>query len=171
MDLKDYYKVGFIMKPHGLKGEVTVSLDADSPADWNTLKSVFVLIRGQLVPHFIEQISLKNNKAFVKFEDVNDAASAIKLQKSALYLLKSNRPALQRGDFYNDEVVEFMVTDEEQGVLGTVSRVEQVGPNRFLIVRYDQKEVMIPVIGPFILHISKSRKEIIVSLPKGFLEL
>lgn len=159
------------MKPHGLKGEVTVTWDSNAPVDWNTLKSVFVLIRGQLVPHFIERVSHKNNKAFVKFEDVNDVASASKLQKSSLYLLKTSRPKLKRGDFYDDEVIGFEVRDATAGIIGTITRIEQAGPNRFLIVAYHQKEVMIPVVGPFITTILKSKKQMFVNLPPGFVEI
>lgn len=159
------------MKPHGLKGEVTVSLDPDSPADWRKLKSVFVHIRGQFVPYFIKGISLKGDKAFVKFEDVSSFDEAKKLQKQALYLEKAARPKLQRGHFYNDEVVQFSVEDTHLGVLGNVVAVEQANQGRFLIVAHNTKELMIPVNGPFISRISKSTRKITVTLPEGFLDI
>lgn len=171
MTKTDLYRVGFIMKPHGLKGEVTVSLDPDSPADWSNLKSVFVDIKGQIVPYFIESISLKGDKVFVKFEDVSSIDDARKLQKHSLYLQKKHRPKLQRGDFYNDEVIHFVVEDATLGALGRVVAVEQTNQSRFLIIEHNTKELMIPVTGPFITGINKSKQKISVNLPDGFLDI
>lgn len=159
------------MRPHGLKGEVTISLDADSPADWENLKSIFIEKKSQLVPYFIEHISVRNDKAFVKLEDVNTPEEAALLKSGSLYLPKESRPKLARGEFYNEEVIGFEVFDDVHGPLGFVEDVEQAGPNRFLIVTHIQKEVMIPVNGPFITGINKSKKKISVNLPDGFLDI
>lgn len=159
------------MKPHGLKGEVTVSLDVNEPADWENLKSVFIEKKSQLVPYFIESISVRNDKAFVKLEEVNTPEYAALLKGGSIYLPKKSRPKLARGEFYNEEVIGFEVIEDALGALGSVQDVEVAGPNRFLIVKYNKKEVMIPVIGPFITGINKSKKKISVSLPDGFLDI
>ncbi len=159
------------MRPHGLKGEVTISLDAEAPVDWENLKLIFVEKKSQLVPYFIESISVRNDKAFVKLDDVNTPELASALKGSSLYLSKESRPKLERGEFYNEDVIGFEVFDDVHGPLGFVEDVEQAGPNRFLIVSYLQKEIMIPVNGPFIKSINKSKKKINVSLPDGFLDI
>lgn len=66
MNINELYKAGFVMRPHGLKGEVTISLDVDAPADWDSLKSIFLEVKSQLVPYFIETISVRHDKAFLK---------------------------------------------------------------------------------------------------------
>lgn len=159
------------MKTHGLKGEITISLDAEAPVDWENLKTIFIERKSQLVPYFIESISVRNDKAFVKLDDVNTPELASSLKGSSLYLSKESRPKLQRGEFYNEDVIGFEVLDDIHGPLGFVEDVEQAGPNRFLILSYLQKEIMIPVNGPFIKSINKSKKKISVSLPDGFLEI
>lgn len=159
------------MRPHGLKGEVTISLDADAPVDWENLKMVFIEKKSQLVPYFIDSISVRNDKAFVKLDDVSTPEQASLLKGTSLYLPKESRPKLERGEFYNEDVIGFEVFDETHGPLGFVEDVEQAGPNRFLILSYIQKEIMIPVNGPFIKSINKSKKKISVSLPDGFLDI
>lgn len=159
------------MKPHGLKGEVTISLDATAPANWSLIKTIFIDIKGQFVPYFVEAMSVKGSKAFVKFEDVTSLDDAKKLQKHALYIQKADRPKLQRGGFYNDEVIDFTVEDTNLGVLGRVKAVEQTSQSRFLIVDHNTKELMIPVSGPFIFGINKSKRKITVTLPEGFLDI
>jgi 16S rRNA processing protein RimM len=171
MNLKDYYKAGFIMRPHGLKGEVTISLDADSPAEWESVETVMIEVKGRLLPYFITSASLKGNKAFLKLEDVDTPEVASQLKGCSLFLLKDSRPKLERGDFYNDEVIGFEVEDETIGLLGIVEDVEQAGTNRFLIISYQNKEVMIPAHQPLLKSMNKSKKKITVNLPEGFLDI
>ena len=76
MNLQDCYKIGLISKPHGLKGEVNVLIEEGTPLDFTVLDAVFVLLKDQLVPLFIETSSVKGNKAYVKFEDINTVEEA-----------------------------------------------------------------------------------------------
>lgn len=165
------YKIGFIMKPHGLKGQVTVSLDPEAPADFDAIDTVFLQQREQLVPYFIEAISLKGNRAFLKLEDVNSPEDAERISRSAIYLPKTTRPKSERGAFYDDEVIGFEVVDSNLGSLGTAVEVIRAGGNRLLSVKQSEREVLIPVNSPFIDSVNKSRKRISVTLPDGFLDI
>ncbi len=171
MDIADCYKIGYILKLHGLKGGVTISIDEDTPNDFETLTTVFLLQAHQLVPYFIENISLKGNKAFVKFEDVDTAETAEQITKTAIYLPKTERPKSGRGEFYEDEIAGFRVEDVQLGELGVIKEVMAAGANRLLVMEFEDREVLIPINGPFIKSINKSRKKISVELPDGFLDI
>jgi 16S rRNA processing protein RimM len=171
MNQESCFKIGVIAKPHGLKGEVTVLLE-DSQVDWENLKSAFILTKaGQFVPYFIETISVRGSKAFLKFEDVNSPELAASISKREIFLPKSERPKSGKGEFYDDEITGFEVSDETVGALGVVVGVEMSGVNRLVVVKGNDKEVLIPVNSPFILSINKSRKKISVNLPEGFLDI
>ncbi len=159
------------MKPHGLKGQVTISLDPEAPEDFTPIETVFVESNERLLPYFIEAISLKGRKAFLKFQEVDTPEQAQKICKSAIYLPKSMRSKSGRGEFYDDEVIGFEVLDREFGSLGKITEIIQAGPNKLLSVDYHGKEVLIPLNSPFIQGINKSRKKITVTLPEGFLEI
>jgi len=171
MTVKECYKVGFITKPHGLKGEVTVSLDPDSPADWEALEVIFIEQNTSLVPYFIESVSLRRDRAFLKLEEISTPEMATLLKNHSLYLPKESRPKPETGDFYDDEVIGFVVEDTETGEIGSVKLIERAGLSRFLIIDYRQKEVMIPVQPPLLKSINRSKKRIRVSLPEGFLDI
>jgi len=170
MNISDCYKAGYVAKTHGLKGEVTIVISVDCP-DPASLKIFFVDINQNLVPHFIQTVSVKGDKAFLKLEDVNTPEEAAKLKGCSLYLPKTERPKLSRGEFYSEEVVGFEVIDIENGSLGVVKEVFEHGLSRHLVVVRDQKEVMIPTNGPFIQGINKAKKKITVTLPDGFLDI
>ena len=169
MNKQDCYSIGYISKTHGLKGEVTAIIT--EPIELDSIESVFIEIKGTLVPHFIKSFSDRTDKAFIKFEDVNTIEQAMGLKGSTLYLSKSERPPLKRGEFYNDEIVGFVIEDENLGHLGFLKQVIQSGPSRLLEIDCNGKEILIPVNGPFIKSINKSKKTIRVSLPEGFLDI
>lgn len=146
-------------------------LEDDAPADISSIGSVFVERNNRLVPYFIQSVSAQGKKAFVKFEDVDTPEAAATISKQALYVPKSLRPKSARGEFYDDEVIDFEVHDNEKGLLGKISDVIQAGPNRLLVTQYQSKEVLIPTNGPFITSVNKKRRRINVELPEGFLEI
>ena len=174
MDISACFNIGYIVKTHGLKGEVTISLIGYTVEDLASIRKdypVFIDINNHLVPYFIQAISASGKKALVKFEDVNTLEDAASLAKRSLYLQKAVRAKTQRGEFYDDEVINFSVTDEEKGELGKIIEVIQAGPNRLLALEHEGREVLIPVNSPFIRRINKSKKIITVSLPDGFLDI
>lgn len=171
MDINNCYKIGLVLKPHGLKGEVTISLDPEAPEDIADLESLFLEKNNKLIPYFIEAISVRGDKAFVKFEDVSTPEAAGDISKSALYLPKATRPKAAKGEFYDDEIMGFEVTDETAGAIGTIEDIMQAGVNKLLVVVQGEKEVLIPVNSPFIVNINKTKKTIAVNLPEGFLDI
>ncbi len=171
MEIADCFKIGYVQKTHGLKGEVTIALEVGAPDEMDAITSIFLEVKGRLVPYFIEAISLKGDKAFVKFEDVDSSEQANQLKGASLYLPKAVRPKAKRGEFYNDEIIGFVVNDASAGKLGTVVRVENEEVNPLLIVQQEEKEISIPINAPFITSVNKSAKKIEVDLPEGLLDL
>jgi 16S rRNA processing protein RimM len=169
MDKQSCYKIGYISKTHGLKGGVTAVLS--EAGDFKSLESIFVEINHNLVPYFIESYSDRGDKGFIKFENINTFEQAETLKGCSIYLSKTVRPKLKRGDFYNDEVTGFEVEDLHHGFLGEVKEIVESGANRLLSIDRSGKEVLIPVNGPFIKSVNKSKKKIQTELPEGFLDL
>ena len=158
------------MKPHGLKGEVTVMLEDEAPTDFSAIDSVFLEQNNRLVPYFIETLSGQGKKVFMKLEDVDSPEAAKLIAKQSVYVPKSLRPKPPRGKFYDDEIIDFEVYDHQIGLLGKIDGVI-AGPNRLLSIQYQGKEILIPTNGPFIKAVNKAKKRIDVELPEGFLEI
>ena len=159
------------MKPHGLKGQITMMLEDDAPTDLYSLDSVFLEQNNRLVPYFIETVSGQGNKVFLKFEGIDSAEAAKMISRLSVYISKSLRPMREGAEFYDDEIHHFEVLDIHLGLLGKIDDVVAAGPNRLLSLKYQGKEVLIPTNGPFIKSIDKTKKRIEVELPEGFLEI
>ncbi len=170
MNVDSCFPIAYVLKSHGLKGEVTLTLLPECPS-FDGIQSVFLQIRSQLVPHFIESSSVKGIRAYVKFEGVNSAEDAEGLRGSSIYLPRSLRPGLPKGEFYSDEVKGFTVEDARIGLLGSVTEVLETGAGRHLVVVHQGKDVLIPLNGPFIKSVNKLKRSIRVDLPDGLLDL
>ena len=87
MQKEDCFYLGKIVKKYSFKGEVLAKLDTDEPDIYENLDAIFVDLRNNLVPFFIEQSQLhKSSLLRIKFEDVNTEADADAIMKSDLYL-------------------------------------------------------------------------------------
>ena len=169
MEKDQCFKIGYVAKTHGLKGEVTLIIS--EPIDFDTIESLFIEQRNSLVPYFVSSFSDRGDKVFIKFEDVDSTEKASELKGSSIFLPKEARPKLKRGEFYDDEVIGFTVLDENVGELGKITEVSSAGPNRLITVLFNLKEILIPLNSPFILSTNKTKKIIKVALPNGFLDI
>ncbi len=169
MDHSDYFQIGLIKKPHGLKGDVHFSLEGDYNLE--EVAALFIEFDGQLVPHFIESYAGHGDKVIIKFEDISSVEDARGIGAKKVFLQKSVRSILPEGSYYDDEIIGFSVADEVSGLLGILEEIITAGANRLLVVKKESNEVLIPENGPFIKEINKDKKTILVNLPEGFLEM
>ena len=173
MRIDDCYQLGYVIKTHGLDGEVSILLDVDIPDDYHALESVFVAVQGTetLVPFFLEHIVIQQNKALVKFEDVDSIEQAEPLVKAGLYLPLTSLPALSEDQYYYHEIVGFTVEDEQQGTLGAVQDVYESTGQDMIVMQYQEKEVFIPINDDVVLRVDKAQSVVHVKLPEGLLDV
>lgn len=172
MSVDDCYQLGYVVKPHGLKGEVQIFLDVDSPQEYNELESVFVLRGQQLVPFFIESIAVRGDKAIVAFEDVETVEEAKGLKSAALYLPLDSLPELDDESFYYHDLVNYSLVDKEQQVIGKISAVLDTGAQELLEVKHDSgKEILVPLSDELIIKVDKQNQVLVMEIPEGLVDV
>lgn len=170
MNINECYNLGKVTKPWGVKGQLVLFLDVDSPEDYLDLDSAFVDVKGQLVPHFFHIDSLNGNKAVATFEDLTpEQANA--LVGHDLYLPLSLLPKLTGNQFYFHEVVGFRVVDSVHGDIGTIAQVIDYPAQPLFQVMKNGTEVLIPVIDQVIDRVDRELKTIFITAPNGLIEL
>ncbi len=170
MKIEDCYFLGNITKPFGYKGEVDIFLDVDNPRDYENLDSVFVEIKGKLVPFFIEYIRLKNKHAIVLFQDIkNENIDA--LINSKLYLPLSSLPQLSGNNFYYHEIKGFAIKDKAYGELGILIDIMDNGPQAIFQINHPSgKEILMPILDDFIENVDREHKTITTKAPDGLID-
>ncbi|WP_234733073.1 ribosome maturation factor RimM [Tellurirhabdus bombi] len=171
MTKDDCYQLGKITKTHGVQGELVFFLDVDVPNVYDELDSVLVEVRGELVPYFIESISIHRNRAIVGLEDVDTIEAAQKLINCDLYLPLENLEELDEGAFYFHEIVGFLVRDEKMGDLGTVRTVYSMSTQDLIVMDYQGQEILIPSNSDIVTTADREQKVLNVRLPEGLIDL
>ncbi|GAB3258407.1 ribosome maturation factor RimM [Larkinella harenae] len=171
MTKDDCFQLGKITKTHGVRGELVFFLDVDMPELYSGMDSVLIEVKGDLVPYFIESISINRNRGIVALEGVETIEEAQKLINCDLYLPLDNLDELEEGQFYFHEIVGFRVHDETLGELGTVRTVYNVAPQNLISMDYQGKEVLIPVNDELTPSADKEKKILHVRLPEGLVDI
>ena len=167
----DHYFLGKVYKPNGYKGKVNIYLDVDNPLEYESLKMVFLDKNGMLIPYFIKNIHILNNKAVVEFQDVDSIEKAELISNSDLYLPLSELPELTGIQFYFHEVIGFSVVDKTKGELGAIRKIFEYPSQAVIQVFYQEKEILIPINPHVIIQVDREKKEIQIDAPDGLIEL
>lgn len=170
MRQSDCYQLGEVIKTHGLRGEVSIHLDVDTPAYYHKLESVFLEQQGKLTPFFIESIHINGSKALVYFEDISSIEEAKPLVKCKLFLPLSALPKLEKNQYYFHDLVGCKVY-EAAAHLGVVKEVVDLNGNQLLTVIAGDKEILIPLKDELLTKVDVEAKEITVQLPDGLLDI
>lgn len=172
MTLADCYLLGYIVKTHGTKGQLIFHLDVDYPEDYEEMDSVFVEIKGELIPYFVEVFNLqKQSRVIVQLEGVDTMEKAQALVGTSLFLPLDALEELEEGQFYYHEIQGYEIIDTKQGILGTVREVYSVATQNLIAFDYQGAEVLIPITDGIVLEADRTNKQLRVELPDGLLEV
>ncbi|GGI55880.1 ribosome maturation factor RimM [Winogradskyella haliclonae] len=172
MKKDDCFYLGKIVKKYSFKGELLAKLDTDEPDLYDNLDAIFIDLRGNLVPFFIETSQLhKSDLLRLKLEDVDNEADADALLKSDLYLPLDLLPKLEGNKFYFHEVIGFTMNDENFGEVGKIVGVNDSTAQALFEVDRNGIEILIPMNDEFIVKIDKDNKTVMVNTPEGLIDL
>ena len=172
MTKEECFYLGRIVSKFSFKGEVLIKLDTDEPESYLEMESVFVEYDNNLVPFFIERSSLqKSNLLRVKFEEVDSEEDADDLMKCDLYLPLNLLPELNEDQFYFHEVIGYTVEDEDYGIVGTLTGVNDTTTQALFEIEKDGKQILIPMNDQFLVKVDKKNKIIQVKTPEGLIDL
>lgn len=172
MKKDDCFYLGKIVKKYSFKGELLAKLDTDEPDLYDQLEAIFVDLRGNLVPFFVESSQLhKSDLLRLKFEDVDSEADADALIKTDLYLPLDLLPKLEGDKFYFHEVIGFKIKDQNFGAVGTITGVNDSTAQALFEIDRDGIEILIPMNDEFIVKVDREQQTIEVKTPEGLIDL
>ncbi|WP_044402004.1 ribosome maturation factor RimM [Lacinutrix sp. Hel_I_90] len=172
MTKEECFFLGKIVKKYSFKGELLIKLDTDEPDLYENLDSIFIDLRGNLIPFFLESSQLHKSELLrVKFEDVETEADADALIKSDCYLPLSFLPELEDDKFYFHEIIGYKVEDKNFGSVGIITGVNDTTAQSLFEIDRDGVQILIPMNDAFISKVDKKNKTIFVDTPEGLIDL
>lgn len=168
---KNFYYLGTLTKPFGLKGALCAYFDVDDCERYLDLDAVFIETDGEMLPYIIEDLQFRGNNQFViKLQDV-DIDNVREFVQTELYLPLSRLPKLTGNRFYFHEVIGFQVVDEQLGEIGTCKGFMELTNNPLMQVDHDGTEILIPASSEFVTNVDRENKILHITTPEGLVEL
>ncbi len=167
----DYFELGYIIKPHGLKGAMHIELDVDDPWKYEKMESVFVRKGDNLIPFFIKSLQITGARGIIELDDIKSIEDAQALKSCSLFLPANLLPPLNEDQFYYHEVIGYTVVDIQSGALGIIEEIYSAGIQDLISMKYKDKEVLLPVSDEIVLRADHDKKEVYVNLPQGLLDV
>ena len=172
MKKEDCFYLGKIVKKYSFKGELLAKLDTDEPELYENLDAIFVSLRNNLVPLFIESSQLhKSDLLRIKFEEVDTEEDADALMKSDLFLPLELLPKLEGNKFYFHEVIGFTIKYQNFGNVGIIKGINDSTAQALFEIDRDGIEILIPMNDEFIIEVNRDSKTILVNTPSGLIDL
>lgn len=173
---EQYQQIGYIKKPHGIRGEIKIKLESQFLEDLLAAKVVFIDQNGRPVPYFIEEVQLGHVQT-IKLEDVNSREDAQALSASLLFLrtndlLSPSEKIIQQVDELEfGFLAGYQLFDHQDQVIGQIVEVQAFPQQEMALVDYQDKNILVPLHQHLILDIDKIEQKIRLKLPEGLLEL
>ncbi len=167
----EYFELGTLSKPHGLKGAFHLYLDVDDPYEYEDLDAIFLQQGNEMVPYFVEYIQIRDNLNLITLEGINSLDATKDLVGLKVFLPLSALPKLKDDQYYYHEVIGYQVIDANLGVLGIVKEIYSTGAQDVLVMSYQKHEVLIPLIDAIIPKVDKKTQIVHSILPDGLLEV
>ena len=172
MKKENCFYLGKIVKKYSFKGEVLLKLDTDQPELYEYLDALFLDINNSLIPYFIEKSQLhKSNLLRLKFEDVSTEIDAEQLLKKEVYLPLALLPKLEGNTFYYHEIIGFHIVDENFGLVGLISGVNDSSAQVLFEIDRNGIEILIPLNDDIISSVDRTNKTVTVNTPPGLIDL
>ena len=162
----EFIAVAKLRRPHGLKGEMLVSVLTDFP-ERIKLGAIFYLGTDHS-PITIKSRRGHNQGLLLSFEELPSREHLETERNKLLFAKVAELPELEEGEYYHHQLIGFRVVNEKDEDLGKLAEILETGANDVYIVRSDEgKDLLLPATSEVVQSIIPEKKRIVVKLIPG----
>ena len=166
--MQEYLELGQIVNTKGLKGEVKLNSFAEDDSVFETLDTVYLKKKTQMVEKQIEKVGYSKNQVILKFKGCDSIEQAETLRDTYLLVKRSDLGELPEGVYYIADLIGLDVYTDEGEMLGKVDDIYSTGANDIYVVKDELgKQKLLPGIPDVIKETSLEKGKIIVHLIEG----
>ena len=133
----DYFRIGLILRPHGVHGEVKLLPLTDDPSRFKKLKDAYIEVsEGSYKP--IKVVSAKaaaENSAIAKIDGIDTVEIAESLRNKYLCVDRAHAVKLPEGTYFVRDIIGCLVFSSDGNELGVVEDVYETNANDVYVVR------------------------------------
>lgn len=167
----EYYKIGKLVAVHGLNGELVLNHELGKKTSLKGLQALFIEEKkSSFIPWFIESTKIKSEEEILlKLEGVDTREAAMKLTQKEIWLPETDvKKFAAKSSPVN--LLGYTIINQKESLGEILEVIEQ--PHQLLCrLEIQSKEVLIPLHEEFLRKVDHKKKQVIVELPDGLLEI
>ena len=167
----EYFKIGKLVAVHGLTGELLLKHELGKKTSLKGLQAIFIEERKEsFLPWFIETTKIKSEKEiYLTLEGINTREAALKLTQKIIWVRETDFKKFA-AKTAPASLLGYTIINNNEPLGEILELIEQ--PHQ-LLCRLDikGKEVLIPLHQETLQKINHKKKEVLVELPDGLLDI
>ncbi|GAB4579244.1 MAG: ribosome maturation factor RimM [Anaerolineales bacterium] len=158
--------VGQLGKPHGIRGEISMTVFTDFPERIRAGKILY--IGDEHLPLKVRAARPAGAKILLAFENIDARTQAEELRNLLVSVLRADVPPLPEGEYYYHDLIGLRVISENGQALGYLEEILSTGANDVYLIRLpDNRELLLPVIPGVLLGVDLPNKQMRVQVMPG----
>lgn len=163
--MPDLVSLGTIVRPHGVRGELVVDASATAAADLDEVETIYLGEPAQ--PHTLTRQRWHRGRLLIQLAGVDDRAAAEAYRGLAVWIERTELPALPPGVYYQRQILGLTVVTEAGETLGSIVEIIETGANDVYVVRGPGGDLLIPAAPGVVQKVDLAAGRLSVQLPAG----
>jgi 16S rRNA processing protein RimM len=169
--MEELVAIARIVRPRGLQGEMVAKVLTDFPERFQGLGTVVVVKpNGDRLDLKIEGHWFQNGRVVLRFAGYDTPELSESLRDSEVCVKESEAVTLEKGEYFDWELVGCSVETIDGTSIGSVEEVMRPGGTEILVVGGGEKEYLIPFAVAICPEVDVEGKLIRIDPPDGLLE-
>ena len=165
----EYRTIGYVAGTHGIKGEIRVKVQTDFVDERFAIGACVYLEKDQkMFPFTIESVRPHKGMLLVKMKEIFNLNEVEDWKSCRLCVSADQLHELDEDEIYYHDLLNMRVVDEADHELGHVSENIESGAHAIIRVK-GEKELLIPYVKSFIIHVDVKEHVLVARLIEGML--
>lgn len=165
--MNEYLRIGLIVRPHGVGGDVKLQPLSDSVERFRSLDDAYIEKNGKYTPVKASNIRIRPGAVFVSLSVSKSVEDAERLRNTYLCVDRAHAVKLPEGRYFVCDLIGCEVYDTEGVHLGVLTDVYETGANDAYVIE-GKRKLSVPALKKLLASVDVENKRIV--LDSGVLE-
>jgi len=165
-----YLAIGRVVRAHGVKGEISVSVLTDFPERFETTEWIYLGDEFEATAYHLEKYRWHKKNVLLTLAGITDRNQAELLKGQLVQVPIEEAMPLPEGSYCLYQLMGLQVITTDGNNLGCVSDIIETGANDVYVVKKDgQPEILLPAIPDVVKSIDIEQGQMVVDLIDGLI--
>lgn len=169
--MEDFFQIGIVTSPHGVKGELKVFPTTDDPRRFKRLKEVIMDTGKGRLSLEIEDVKFLKQFVVLKFKGLDSRDEVERYRRASLLVTRENAVRLGRNEYFRADLIGLAVRNEDGAEIGRLKDVMETGANDVYVIDLaDGRELLLPAIRQCVLEVDVEAGFVRIHILEGLLD-